>query len=573
MLRDEGLAVRGLRDRTASGQAMSSATFRILFVLTIAMPGALRAAGDAARLVLHAVDFGLVADGKTDDGPAIRSILGKAMQAGGPVTIRFPEAKLIYIATGEERYGIRLHAVRGLQIDGGGSTFLVHKDIRFLRTTGCTDLQLSRFQVDVTPSPVIEGTVEGIGPDQKSLFVKVDEPERVLQLGGPTREDGEQSFYGMLWLPGRYAMESAHYGIRQIAPAPDRPGVVQVLGEEQRAGRIAERVQAGKTRISLPVAGIAHRHGPGAMFVIEGCRNVTVEGVEVWAAPWFAYQIFRNEGELVFRSAHVRPKPGSGRITSSWRDGFHVKGNSGKLRFEDCILEGMNDDSFNVSTHGWRVTQVLSENRIQVAQHFPIQYMPMRVGGELRILAVDGRRLLNGAIIRQIRETPRPNARPDHAPNLELTLDRLPVGIEKGCLLWDMSCSNPDTVIRRCRIGNSCRFRSPVTLENCDVSALLFFQFNATEGPTPSGSVIRDCVLRQGRGNRQNAVVFEGWLEGSLPKPQLPPTDAFPLRNILVENCRVQGGLTARGVAGLVLRGNRFTEGDKAVNIRDCPAN
>ncbi len=59
----------------------------------------------AADIVLRAETFGVKADGKTDDGPAIlRMIKAARTQKGKPVRIVFPKNKVIHAATGKGRY-------------------------------------------------------------------------------------------------------------------------------------------------------------------------------------------------------------------------------------------------------------------------------------------------------------------------------------------------------------------------------------------------------------------------------------------------------------------------------------
>jgi hypothetical protein len=522
--------------------------------------------------VLDAVDFGIAADGKTDDGPALRRLLSEANRADGPVTIQFPNRKTVYVGSGEERYAFRLDRMRNLTIDGGGSTFLVQQDLRFLHATVCSNLTVKSLQVDVATSPVAEATVLSV-PDSRTLKVRLDCPEQAAALGGPTLEDGEQGFFGMLWLPGRYAMESEHVFIEEIVSAPES-GVVNVRSPEALPPAVSRRIVPGKTRISLPVAGIAHRYGPSAMCRIDRCTDVDFRDVEIWSAPWFAFQIFRNDGDLAFRRVHIRPQPGSGRTTSSWRDGFHVKGNKGSLLFDGCILEGMNDDAFNVSSHAWMVEECPAPNRIRIRQILPIQVMPPQAGGTLFALSPDGSRRLESARILQVNGMTGDEAvfLPGHVrpPELLLELDKPVSGMQPGCVVWDESTSNPDVKIRNCVIKNSCRFQSPVTVEGCDVYALMWFYGNEVEGPLPSGSVVRGCTLRQGRGNPKYAVSVIGWRDLKEPDA-LPAKEEFPLQGFHFEKNRVSGRLLLNGVSGIELKNNRFDEGEYAIEIENSP--
>lgn len=517
-----------------------------------------------ANPVFLAEAFGLKADGKTDDGPAIQRMLEAARAADGPATLRFPKDRQIRVASGTERYAFRLDRMEDLVIDGGGSVFLVDKELRFLHATSCTNLGLVNANVDMVPSPTVEATVLSYGDGGRTLNVRLDEPARSGELGGPTKQDGEQDFFGMLWLPGKHAVESHHYYVEGVS-STRAGGVVEVRGTEPLPKAVANAIEPGKTRISLPVAGIAHRYGPSALVRIDRCMNVALRDVEIWSAPWFAFQVFRNDGRLEFRRVHIRPKPGSGRTTSSWRDGFHVKGNRGSLLFEECVLEGMNDDAFNVSAHAWEIDAVLAPDRIRIKQVFPIQAIPPQVGGELLVLSPDGTRRLAPARIVAIDGLSGDETiyLPGHrkAPVLELALDRSLQGLEPGGVLWDLSVANPDTTIRKCRIGNSCRFQSPVLLEDCEVSAFVWFYSAGVEGPLPSGSVVRGCVFRQGRGNDRYAVAANGWRTLQAPAV-LPPAEAFPFNGIRFENNGFFGGLLIDGVNGVALENNRVAAGE-----------
>lgn len=527
----------------------------------------------SGEVVLNATEFGLHADGKTDDGPAIRALLERAQQSAGPVTLLFPENREIYVASGTEQFVFRLDRVNHLSIDGGGSTFLIDKELRFLHATVCSNLTVRNLNVDMTPSPVAETVILKQEKNGRILTVQLDHPEQAAVLGGPTRAADEQTFFGMLWFEGAYAAESAHYYVDDVTAESERHrtrGQMRIHSKEGLPPKYANRILPGQTRISLPVPGIAHRYGASSMIRIDRCTDVEMSDVDVWSAPWFAFQIFRNDGELAFRRVHIRPEPGSGRTTSSWRDGFHVKGNRGSLLFEDCILEGMNDDAFNISTHAWSVTKVFSPNHVRIKQIFPIQFMPLQQGGELLILSADGTRRLSATRIAEIRGMPENESvyLPGHhkAPELEVLLDRAVEGLEPGCVLWDMTAANPQTVIRRCRIGNSCRFQSPVTLEDSDVSAFIWFYSEGVEGPMPSGSVVRGCTLRQGRGNDQYALSFKGWRSGPAPA-LLPDPLSFPLQDIRLEKNKLYGGLHIDGVHNAVLSDNEFPAGTGSVQI------
>jgi len=525
-------------------------------LLAVAMPGTVA----AEVMTLDALEFGLKGDGHTDDGPALQKMIARARDLPGPKRMVFPPGAQIFVASGTERYALRLDAIDDLAVEGRGATFLVDHHLRFLHATRCRNLDLRGFNVTVAQDIAIDGTVTGESGQGRKLKVRLDRPDQSVLLGGPTRQDGEQAFFAMLQVEEDGIRDSHHYYVESAETLDD--GTVVITGRDEIPPKWLRRLARGPLRLSLPVPGIAHRFGPGPMVRIDRCEDVRLAEMEIWAAPWFAFEILRNRGEVVCRAVHIRPQPGSGASTSSWRDGFHVKGNSARLLFEDCIIEGTHDDAFNVSTHGWKVMEVLAPDHIRIRQVFPIQYMPMQEGGNLLILSADATRRLPPANIVAVAAEVGEDvfASGEHkAPEVTLTLDRPVPGLTEGCLVWDLSTANPETVIRRCTMGNSCRFQSPVTLEDCRSEALLYFYGDELEGPLPSGSIIRNCQLNKGRGNATLAVAIKGWRD-TVPSP-LPPDDEFPLQDISISGSTIRGDVSVDGVHGFLERDNSFRDG------------
>ncbi|MBT8044951.1 MAG: hypothetical protein KJO79_08365, partial [Verrucomicrobiae bacterium] len=432
------------------------------------------------RTVLLAEDFGLLADGTSDDGRAIQRLLARAKQVGGSVELRFPKDKVICVKSGVERYAFLLNEVNNLRIDGQGSEFRLTPELRFLRAVGCSNLEVVNLKVDFLSQPTVAGTLAKVDPKAKAIEVKLDQPAMAGKLGGPTGEDGEQAFFGMIQLESSYDTRKLfHYYVDRVEVLS--PGLVRVFNEKPVWKTLKQHGKPGQTRIGLPVPGVAHRYGPGPLFLIDGCRNALVSRVDVWSAPWFSFVLRRNEGQVTFRHVNVQPKLGSGKVLSSCRDAIHAKGNRASLLFEDCVLSGLGDDAFNLSTHCSRVTAIEAPNRITVAQQFPLVHIPFRVGDTLILMDPENNRKLAQRTIRAVNTIPSPRpprAKPlaPWAPCSVLTLDR-PVseGLRTGLVAWSRESANPKSVIRRCVIRRSCRLQTNTLIEECDVQALLWF--------------------------------------------------------------------------------------------------
>jgi hypothetical protein len=515
-----------------------------------------------AERVLAAQVFGVRADGTGDDGPAIACLLAAAKAETGPVRIVFPENSQVRVTTAPERYVFRLDHAADVTVDGQGCTFLLGPDVRFLRLRNSERISIRNLNVDFEPLPFVDGMVQRVEAAPGSIDVAVPTDEIPRLLGGPTKKDGEQAFFAMLWWQGAYGLVSRHYWVERMERGPT-PNTVRVFAG--KSFRQFGDIKPGEWRISLPVPGIAHRYGPGACGEILDNGSVAMADVELWAAPWFGFRVIRNHGPVTFRRVNIRPKSGTGRLTSAWRDGFHVKGNRGPLLWEDCILEGMNDDAFNISHHCSRVRKILSPTKVEVLQAFPLTPMPWYVGDRLVAADFDTRTLLGEARIVHVTgwtTERRLHDRPAASP-VTVELDRPIPGLTTGTMVSSPESANPATTLRRCTIRKSCRLQSPVVLDACDVTALLWFYGEKIEGPFPSHVTVRDCILRRGRGNPRLAVSFAGRL-GETDRPSA-------IHDVLFERNEVWGDLSMIGVDRARLLHNTFPEPGAEVRIEDCP--
>jgi hypothetical protein len=515
-----------------------------------------------AAAEIHIEDFGAVGNGTADDTAALERAVAALSAAPKPAVLRFEAGRTYRIATGAG-YAIRIQNQERIRIEGAGATLLLGADRRGVTLHGCRDVAVRGLRLDYDPLPFADALVTGVDQASRAVVARIGEGFSVPPLGGPTKAGGEQAYFAMLWNPGPHALRSTHYWVADLKPVPNEPRSVSVVADE--SFNEWNVVQPGTTRMTVPVRGIAHRHGAGAVIELDGNRDVVLEDVEIWSAPWFACVVRRNEGTVMLRRVQIRPRPGTARITSSWRDGLHVKGNRARLLFEDCVLDGMNDDAFNIATFLSRVAGVEGP-RVRVRQNFPLGYIRWRVGDTLASYATSTGTLLERGRVLAVEEEPGPD--PDHAPNVRLTLDRAVPQLAEGDQVWAVEAANPDTMLRRCTIRMSCRFQSRITLEHCDVTALLWFYGEHIEGPLPSGSVVRHCRLRLGRGNPELAVACNGRING-LPAPS-GTSGMPPLVDLQFEDNEIDGRLDLQHARKVQLANNRFSPERGQLTIGNC---
>jgi hypothetical protein len=525
------------------------------------------ACGGILRAAVHeSAAYGVKGDGVVDDGPAIsRMVAAAKSDRGGPVVLSFERGKTYRIASTADGWLFDLDGMENLTLDGGGSVFLLAPEPRFLSLVRSKHVVIRGFKVDYDPLPFVEGRVTSSDPAKRRIDIRLNEGASA-PLGGAARQGGEQAFFAMLWNDGAYTSLHTHCWVEMMAAGMGKGTSVLTPA----AGFMGfPQIIAGKTRISLPVPGIAHRRGPGGTFRVSWNSDVSFEDVELWSAPWFGFEVNRNPGAIRFLRTHIRPKPGSGRWMSTWRDGFHVKGNRGSLRWDDCIVTGTCDDAFNIATHSSVVSKVISPTRIEVRQKFPLMHVPWEQGGTLVVAREGDARLVGRATIRKVETGPvteRDDGEPA-APRSILTLAEPVEGIKEGLMAWDPASSNPDTILKNCTIEMSCRFQSPVALDGCTTRALMWFYSEDIEGVFPVGASVRNCTLYRGRGNASAALIVRG-----APHGKAIPEEAWStpraVRDIVIENNRIHGAVIIEGVENLRVKNNRMMEAGALFQLR-----
>lgn len=515
---------------------------------------------------LRAQDYGAVGDGKTDDGGAVLKMLDAAAQLHTPVRLQFAPNKAYFLKSGRQRYAFLIDGAINLTIDGGGSLFLVDSQQRFLKLTHSQNVTVENLNVDYVPLPFADGTVVAKDKAAGTIDVRIDDGEVLPPLGGATHEDGEQAYFGALWHHGAYEDRSDggpywvrdNFDVRDVR-AGSAPRVVQIQSEPNSG--VFDAIGPGTWRFSVPVRGIAHRYGPGESFWLGDNRDLTLNNIELWSAPWFAFGINGSRGQVVLRHVSVWPKPGTRRNASAWRDAFHVKNNRASLLFEDCTVQGNSDDAFNIASHTTMVREIVSPTRIKISQNFPLGIAAMEPGDTLVFYSPRRGALVGRARI--VTAGP-PNNAQERAPLFTLDLAASVVGLEAGStLVWNVQSSNPDTTLRRCRMDTSCRFRSPVTIDGCRINALAWFTGDEIEGPVPSNVTVRNSVFRLGQGNPNIVMAMGGPSLGGHG-----PTEPV-IENVMFDHNRIWGDFVLSDSNNVTLIGNAFEAADRRIVLSD----
>lgn len=511
----------------------------------------------AGQTALLSAKFGVKGDGKTDDGPAILKMVeaARAMK-GKPVRLVFPKNKVVHAATGKDRYLFALQHTENITIDGNGSTFLLDPHVRMMDLDYAVKPVIKDLNVDYTVTMFIDSVIEKVDPKGAYLDVKVLEPGEEKNLGGPTKEDGEQWFGGFVWCEnGKHMKAATHYAVKSATVLGE--GRARIFFDGKAIpNQITGRIKPGTTRFSIPRPGVAHRHGPGPLFNIHDTVDGHFENIAVWGAPWFTYSIYRCEGTCRFINVDVVPKPGSKRMMAGCRDAFHVTGNRAKLVFDGCDTAGLGDDDYNFCILSSRIQEVISPTKLVIKQKFPIQYNPMRVGETLVVMNSENQ-VIGSAEITGYDETPHkdgtkiiPGGR--YCPPVTIRLKTSIKGLAKDLHVWSKEAANPDTTIKNCTATFSIRMQTSLTVENCTFTCYnVAYGFSPrhknVEGPGPEFMKITDSTFNVGRGS---GMVFQSGGKG--------PFETTRIQNIHIENSTFHAPMRIDKARNITLLNNAF---------------
>lgn len=506
----------------------------------------------------RAQDFGAKGDGVTDDGPAIQRAVSAALAAGKPARMVFEPGKTYRLLTPQATKAsdaglFELHGINDLTIDGGGSLFLLHPDVQFLQASNCQRLAVANLEIDFSPLPFVSGVITAVDKPVHAVDVEIL-PGFDLPATDGRPMPRHPPFFG--WLePAEANKQSAryHYFVEKITET--EPGSllrrrVRLFAQENTCKKFEGVGITVGTRISVPIPGAAH--ADRRLVSITDCADITLANWSVWSAPYFAFSLARNSGTLLVTNVTLAPKPGSGRMMASGRDGFHCKGNRGQMIFDGCTVSGLGDDSFNISSMTAGLHRQESGTTIVVRRVFwpSLDYPAFAPDDLLSFFDESGKGILFSARVAAMESF--------EEKSLKLTrlsfTNTLPM-LPGKCLIYNMNIPAPGVIIRNSRITGSCRMRAPMLIEHSTFTGFNWYYGDDIEGPFPRRVMIRRSYFVNGdpNNNRGDALIFAS--------PKFSATTRateYEADDIVLENNVFDGAVVCDHCRNLAVIGNQF---------------
>ena len=442
-------------------------------------------AGAKSETVLNAADFGVVGDGKTDDGPAI----GRAVEAAieQKATLRFEGGKIYYIGSNERNAGgfgspFAMQDADGVTVDGGGSVFRFAPGINYFAVVSSSDIRFCNMKLDLSVSPYLVGTVKAVDGAYVTYTTDLEPNQSYNDSRGYTN-------FSIAYNEG--TQQRPHRFINVM----EKTGEKELRVEYQ----VSEHGYGVGDKVFLPNPGIGNALGE-IMYIARNTGCLTFENVEVWAAPTFIANVRDNDAEIYFENVDYVPGEENDREIRmvSWRDGYHVKDNRRPIHWNECDVDVLFDDVFNVSNTLGYITAVKNGNRFTVTNyehytHGAYVAFNCREGDVIDIFS-DGGSYAGQATVRRVIENP--NGTTDIVLEYGEELKKADIGWRVG----NRETCAPGSTVTNSRFTGTFRFRREIRIENCTFDMLITWirEDGSVEGPLPGNVDYVNCTFNGG---------------------------------------------------------------------------
>jgi hypothetical protein len=541
--------------------------------------------------VLDMAAFGAKADG-SDTTPSVRAAL-EEIRKGKAKKLVFPTGRYefhpdraheeyLFISNNDEglkRIAFPLTGLDGIEIDGGGSSFIFHGYTAPFLLDGASNITLRNFTIDFSRPFHSEGKVLAITPQHVDLEIPEEFPHEIRngvlvftngrKASGPatTVTSGEILYpYGSLLAFDPVKRETAFM-------AKDRYKV----GE----GIAADRIGPNRVRIKIPdisasvgdvlVFSPKGREVPG--IVISDSSDIHLTDITLHHSGGMGV-IAQRSANIFIHKMKVTPPPGGARIISTTADATHFVNCNGKIELVDCLFEQQKDDATNIHGLYAKIVHIHAPNRFEVALVHPQQAGIDFIKPGTRLELNDGPSLREEGFA-TVKSVERLNK---HRTIVEIE-GTLPEGVIVGDSVADADANTAECLIKNCVMrGNRARgillgSRGPMVIEGNTFhipGAAILFEGDSRFWFEQAG--VRDVVIRNNTFDNCNFGVWgTGTIQvGSGIADEFRNASRYN-RNIRIENNLFRAFsklplLSMYSVDGLTFTGNRL------VRTRDYPA-
>ncbi|MDR1283322.1 MAG: right-handed parallel beta-helix repeat-containing protein [Opitutaceae bacterium] len=311
-----------------------------------------------------------------------------------------PPGTVLQLAPGLHRLpraGLRIHGLRDVTIDGGGSALLLATDPEGtgISVQNSKNVTFRGFALDFDPLPFTQATITGIDRERRTI-------DFTLHDGyPPLRERVVKDGQSVTLLPRIHLFEANAHRWKPGAPDYAAASMEKTGPRSGRAGFPAHVTHADLGHFATGDRIAISTLSGNAVRISENCADLLWEDITVHSAPFVTFTLRSNEDSGIWRRIKIipgPPPPGATqpRLLSSNADGFNSSDTRRGPLLEDCEFAFLGDDSVNLHGPVTPVGQWLDADTldaIMAARNNRVDLLS-RPGDEIRFLRAPDYRVI-----------------------------------------------------------------------------------------------------------------------------------------------------------------------------------
>lgn len=464
--------------------------------------------------IFNVSSFGAVGDGVTDDGPAVSAAIAAWKNAVGPAALHFGTNLTYYLGERTEHKSyFLLSGINDKVVEGNGATLIFTPSNRGFTILDCDNIVVRNFTVDYSPLPFSQGVITSIDAGAGTFVFDPSPgyPDPILQ-GNKT--------WGTAYDP---ATQDIRYAASNVIHMDGLTDLGNGTFEFQARVDSISKISGLELNDLFVFRAYPATSIPGASqwALVRGNGAVSFDSVTIRSAPSFAFGSASNTKPCLFRNITISPPPGSGRLVSSFGDGFHCNESRFGPIIEDGYFTYLMDDTINMKATGFRVNELLGGTILKLGDDDHL------VGDVIQFVK-DRRDVIGLATVVAINGD-------------ETELDAIPVGVNTSdTWVFNLSRANAGYLVQNNYFGTKRRTSGIIRCGNGKV-------LNNVSERNDGWWVGNELFFTTHEGPMANNILFQGntmrdtrygvWIKSSQPSQNLPrPIQDIRMVDNLFEN-------------------------------------